>query len=152
MYLDMILDQIHIDLFYHYSFFFPPKVYTSSHKTYAMVSPNITTWTAFLLIFSSIKYLENYVLTRRPSTTRFCVNALPYNTAALNHKALDNWVLDNSLLYNLIHYNSSVENYVVLNNTPLHDSALYKSVLDDSVLGNMVEINFSQDNSPQASA
>ena len=58
-------------------------------------------------------------------------------------------VLDTSFLYII---NSFVENYAVLNNTPLHDSALYKSVLDDSALGNMVEINFSQDNSPQAPA
>ena len=52
-----MVDPMYIDIFYYYKFVFP-KVYTSSHKTYVIVAPNITTWTAFLLIFSSIKYLE----------------------------------------------------------------------------------------------
>ena len=38
----MIFDQMHIDIFYHYKFVFP-KVFTSSHKTYALVTPSITT-------------------------------------------------------------------------------------------------------------
>ena len=38
----MIFDQMHTDIFYRYKFVFP-KVYTSSHKTYAIVAPNITT-------------------------------------------------------------------------------------------------------------
>ena len=42
MCLNMIFDQMHIDIFYHYKFVFP-KVYTSSHKTYDVVTPNITT-------------------------------------------------------------------------------------------------------------
>ena len=39
MCLDMILDQLHIDVYYHFKFVFP-IVYTSSHKTYAIGTPN----------------------------------------------------------------------------------------------------------------
>ena len=51
----MIFDQMQIDIFYRNKFVFP-KVYTSSHKTYAIITPNIATWTVFqYLVFGKLR-------------------------------------------------------------------------------------------------
>ena len=136
-------DQIHIDMFYKFVF---PIIYTQSHKTYALVTRNITTLTAFVLIF--FQHLVNGKLV---SDKKALDNSAPFKCYAIhNGPGPSGPGQCFSVPFDLLQVGpKTTPGKSVLNNTLLHTSALYKAILNDSALGNLDGIIFSQYSSLQ---